>query len=75
MCKYLYCRLFFLVYKALIVINHLDFGLLPTKKPDLKNAFDVFDLYASDPNKQQELDEDLQLFFFTKIYKLSNFKL
>ncbi len=46
-----------------------------TKKPDLKNAFDVFDLYASDPNKQQELDEDLQLFFFTKIYKLSNFKL
>jgi hypothetical protein len=37
------------------VINQLDFGLLPTKKPDLKNAFDVFDLYASDPNKQQEL--------------------
>ena len=46
-----------------------------TKKPDLKNAFDVLDLYATDPDKQQELDEDLQLFFFTKFYKLSNFKL
>ena len=61
---------FFLVYKALVLINQLEFGLLPTgnivKKSDLKNAFDVLELYASDPNKQQELDEDLQSFFLLK---------
>ena len=31
-----------------------------TKKPDLKNAFDVLDLYASDPDKRRELEERLR---------------
>jgi len=31
-----------------------------TKKPDLKNAFDVLDLYASDPVKRRELEERLR---------------
>jgi predicted transposase/invertase (TIGR01784 family) len=30
------------------------------KKPDLKNAFDVLDLYASDPDKRRELEERLR---------------
>jgi hypothetical protein len=28
--------------------------------PDLKHAFDVLDLYASDPNKRRELEERLR---------------
>ncbi len=31
-----------------------------TKKPDLKNAFDVLDLYATDPDKRRELEERLR---------------
>jgi predicted transposase/invertase (TIGR01784 family) len=31
-----------------------------TKKPDLKHAFDVLDLYASDPDKRRELEERLR---------------
>ena len=31
-----------------------------SKKPDLKNAFDVLDLYASDPDKRRELEERLR---------------
>ena len=31
-----------------------------TKKPDLKNAFDVLDLYATDPDKGRELEERLR---------------
>ncbi len=31
-----------------------------TKKPDLKHAFDVLDLYASDPDKRRELEECLR---------------
>jgi predicted transposase/invertase (TIGR01784 family) len=30
------------------------------KKPDLKNAFDVLDLYATDPDKRRELEERLR---------------
>ena len=30
------------------------------KKPDLKNAFDVLDLYVSNPDKRRELDESLR---------------
>ena len=31
-----------------------------TKKPDLKNAFDILDLYATDPDKRRELEERLR---------------
>ena len=31
-----------------------------TKKPDLKNAFDVLDLYASDPDKRRDLEERIR---------------
>ena len=31
-----------------------------SKKPDLKNAFDVLDLYASDPDKRRELEDRLR---------------
>jgi hypothetical protein len=31
-----------------------------SKKPDLKNAFDVLDLYATDPDKRRELEERLR---------------
>jgi predicted transposase/invertase (TIGR01784 family) len=31
-----------------------------TKKPNLKNAFDVLDLYATDPDKRRELEERLR---------------
>ena len=31
-----------------------------TKKPDLKHAFDVLDLYASDPDKRRDLEEQIR---------------
>ena len=30
------------------------------KKPDLKYAFDIMDLYASDPEKRRELEERIR---------------
>ena len=40
------------------------------KKPDLKNAFGVLEMYSSDPEKQREFEERLRADDFLSILML-----